>query len=163
MRFIYVILLGLVIFQGMLVITGPFFPSIATSGTDPIDVEDLETEVESGHNVDSAKYSDVGNIGTVILGSFANPVTIAIIGVFVALSGGIGLFLGGAKNIPIAVGIGVIIGLIASLWNSTIGIINPLIASSVYAQGLFTLITVCIGIICVILVGEWLMGQPTGV
>lgn len=154
----------MVIFQGMLVTLSPFFPSTATSSSDfAADINNMTTDPSSGYNITEAKYKDVGNIGTIVLGMFTNPITLAIIAVFTTVSLGVGMFFGGARNIPIAIGIGIFLGIIASLWNNTFTLISSLAKSNIYVNGVFTLITVCIGIIIIFLVSEFFMGQSQGV
>jgi len=164
MRFIYTILLGMVIFQGMLIVLSPVFPTGSTNvGDYAVDPGDIETDPSGDYSYDSTKFKDVSNVGDIILSSFTNWYTLAIIAAFVAASGVTGAFLGGVRNVPMALGVGLFIGVIASIWNSTIGYVTNLTNNNVYISGVFTITTVGIGILIVFLVAEFFMGQTQGV
>lgn len=164
MRFVYMVLLGMVIFQGVLLLISPIFPAGADYGDYAINPADLETaDPATGYNSTAHKYGDVSNIGTLIISMFVSPTTILIISTFFVVGGVIGQIFGGGKNIPIAIGVGIFIGIIASLWNATIGTITLIVSSNIYVLGIFSIITVCIGIMVVFLVSEFFMGQAQGV
>ena len=155
------IVLGLVIFNAWLIILAPIFPSgttgISDSATDP---DDLATNPRSDQDTQSRQFGDINNLGVVIIGMLVSPVSLGIIGLFVALSGGIGHVFGGAKNIPIAIGIGMFLGIITSLWVATSHVISNVDpTNNPYVSGLLTLIPVVIGIIVVYRVSEMFASQ----
>lgn len=149
MRFIYKILLGLVIFNAMLVLLVSLFPTAT-----PVEALDVETDPTiSG-------YENVEDMESLVLGMFANTTTLMIIGAVVAASGVIGFVFGGGKNVPIAIGVGIFIAIISSLWYSTSAVImNIDPTDSPIITGIITIITICIGIILVFTVAEFFAGQ----
>lgn len=164
MRFIYTILLGLVVFQGFMLILAPVFPSGATSPFDPVDPTTLKTNPDENETDEPATgYGEVTKIDKVVIGMLSNPIGLAIIGLFAVVGSGVGVFFGGVKNLPLAIGVGLVVGVFANIWNGTYTLISGLAQSNSYVQGIYSLITVCIGIILVILVGEFFMGQTQGV
>ena len=158
------VVLGMVILQGVMVLIAPIFPA-GTGYSDYVtDPDSLETDnPASGYNATAQKYGDVNNIGSLVISMFVSPTTILIVSTFFVVGGVIGQVFGGGKNIPIAIGIGIFIGIISSLWNATAGTITSILQYNSYVGGIFTIITVCIGIMVIFLVSEFFMGQAQGV
>ena len=166
MRFIYTILLGMVIFQGMLIVLAPIFPGGATGySNQAVNPSTLQTNPSSDESTapDAEYYKETSNIGSIVVGMLFNPTSIVIIGLFAVVGSGAGVVFGGVKNLPIALGIGIIVGVVANIWNGTFTLISTIAQSNWYISGIFSIITVCIGIIVIFLVGEFFLGQSQGV
>ena len=149
MRFIIKVLLGLIIFNAMLIIFGPYFPA-QTTGVN-------ETAVDvSG----TSRYNTLGNLGS--SGTIISMILTGA-GIFGAtvLLGGLTSRLTGIKNFPTGMfmGAGIIISIVASLW---VGLSAPLISitSSYPAIGAFyNVLVVCIGVVAVFSVAEIFTGK----
>lgn len=140
MRFIYLLLLGLVIFQGMLVTLSPFFPGA--------------TEHEYSMDVQS-ELQEYGNLSSSQMFSSMWATALTAGGAIFGVSLLIGVF---SRNLPLFAGIGAFIGLLTGLWVSTASILTP-ITSYPYVSGLFAIITIATGIIATFSVVEMLTGQ----
>ena len=165
MRFMYTILIGMVVFQGMMILVGPIFPSGVADTYNPVDPGSLETDPDMGNysQRENTSFSNVGSLGEIVLGMMVTPAAVAIVGVFAVVGSGLGVVFGGVKNFPLALGVGIIIGLMVNLWNSTYSLIGGIAASNEYILGIYSIITVCIGIIMCIMVAEFFLGQNQGV
>lgn len=152
MKFINKLLLGMVLFNGVLVLTAPYFTLHGeTLAESAMDVTTDET---------TANYGNVGNLGELLLDSFLNITTVAIVGVFVALSGPLSYIKGENKNVPLAIAIGLFVGLIVSLYNATISVFyNITPSNNAFISGLFALLSIGIGLIVVYDIIGMMAGQ----
>jgi len=163
LKFIIKILLGLVLFNAMLIILAPIFPSSATTlGSDAVDPEDI-TSPTGAEGEDTPepgkKYSEISNMGTILKNMFLNSTTVLIIGIIVGASLLTNFLTRGTVNVPLALGIGLFVGIVVSLWinaSSIIYSIDP--TDSPYISGLIAVTTVGIGIILVFMVSDKLSG-----
>jgi hypothetical protein len=163
LKFVVKILLGLVIFNAMLIILGPIFPSSATTlGSDAVDPEDITSPTGAeGDDIPEPgkKYSEISDMGDILKNMFLNPTTVLIIGVIVGASLLTNFLTRGTVNVPLALGIGLFVGIIVSLWINTSNIIyNIDPTDSPYITGLIAVTTVGIGIIIVFMVSDKLSG-----
>jgi hypothetical protein len=162
-------MIGMVIFQGMLIVTGQFFPSsVEEYRTGTIDIDELKTnpdgEYDEQHgNKDGTRFSKTTNMGSIVVEMMFTPISLAIVGVFAGVGSGIGVVFGGVKNLPIALGVGIVTGLFVNIWNGTHPLISNLAANNEIVNMIFGIITVCIGILFVIMIGEFFLGQTIGV
>ena len=143
MRFIYTLLLGLIIFQAMIIIVSPFFPS-TTYESQTANMSELE---EYG-DLSSSKFLEVmfqEGVGQ------AFETAGAVFGI--ALIGGIL-----TRNLPLFLGIGGLVSLLTGLWRLTSSFLFS-ITNYPYVRELFTLITIATGIVLVITIIETLTGQ----
>lgn len=140
MKFIYVLILGLVLFNGFLLAFSSFFPQSAYGPENP-NVANVANETVT------SSYSG----GIVNLGSF---------GVDALLTGGVtmgaiisfallGAIIGRGQNLPLWLGVGVIIGLISSLWLITTKVFTPMFGYPVVRE-IYTVITIVIGILVIL-------------
>lgn len=139
MRFIYVVLLGLIIFNGTLLLFADLFPS-STEEDHAVDVSD-----------ELGSYSDVGEglLENVVGGGLTVSVSIfavsAIIGVI-------------TKQLGLFIGIGAFAAVVGGLWAATSSIIFN-IGDYPIVSGLITLITIAIGVVFVFSVIDLLTAQ----
>jgi len=139
LRFIYILLLGMLIFNGMLIIFSPFFPA--------------ETLVFNPSAVDPG----------VSHGTYANLGNQNLIGDMILTSGGIfaaAMILAVVTQSVIWVGAGSFIAFIAGLW---VGISQPITGIigyfSVAGVSLYSLFMICVGIIVTASVIEMFVQQ----
>lgn len=146
MRFIYIILLGLIIFNGTLILFSPLFPD-AVEDSAAVDV------------FDDDGVGGYGNIGTNLFKSmFSVSNMLVVSGIF-----GIGVLLSlVSRNPTIGVGIGLFAAVIGGLWNATSRVIFGLTDYPI-VSGISTLLTIVIGVILVFTVLEMLTGQGRSV
>lgn len=146
MRFIYKLLIGLLIFNSMLLLFAPFFPAPATTPS--------ESAVNITSDSDFTSYQNIGSanmIGNMILtggGVFAGAIVLGL------LTRQLGLFIGA----------GSFIALISGLWVGASGVIVPILqmANNWIILAMYSLINIIIGIIAVIAVVEMFTGQQGG-
>ena len=146
MRFVYKILIGLLIFNSMLLLFAPFFPVETTTISESATNITSDSEFTSYQNIGSA-----GMIGNMILtggGVFAGAIVLGL------LTQQLGLFIGA----------GSFIALISGLWVGASGVIVPIlqIADNWIVMAMYSLITVIIGIVAVIAVVEMFTAQQGG-
>jgi len=140
MRFIYKMLLGLILFNAMLVIFAYFFPMSPATGHDI-----------SGDTT----YSNYGNIGS---GLFNNMYTNAVATGGIVFGGSIlvGIFTG---SLNLWIGIGAIVSVFVALWNMSWGTIQNLTSSYPVVNDLIVVMSIVIGILAVISIAEVLTAQ----
>lgn len=144
MRFIYTILLGLIIFQAMIIIVSPFFPSTTYESQ----TANITSELEEYGNISSSSFLErmfqkeggqaFGTAGAIFGASL-------VIGIF-------------TRNLPLFLGIGGLVSLLTGLWRLTSSFLFS-ITNYPYVKELFTLITIATGIVLVITIIETLTGQ----
>jgi hypothetical protein len=140
MRFIYVILIGLIVFNGLLIVFTPLFPGNTYSDS-AIDVED---ELSGYEDFSGSLLSTlIGNAWAVGIGIFTFT---TIIG---ALTGHLGLFMG----------VGAFVSVVCGLWYTTMGVIGSITAEYEIVSSIVSIITICIGVIFVFSVVELFTGQ----
>jgi len=150
MRFIYTLLLGLIIFQAMIIIVSPFFPS-TTYESQTTNISELEKygNLSSSEEFleDTFRFSltDPSQSGQ----AFGTAAAIFL----VSLSAGVL-----SRNLPIFLGIGGLVSLLTGLWRLTSSFLFS-ITNYPYVRELFTLITIATGIVLVITIIETLTGQ----
>lgn len=141
MRFIYIILLGMLIFNGMIIIFSPYFPaeSLVSSGaTDP-----------SSSDSPTSQYMNITNKDTIVSiitaggGIFVGAVVLAVV----------------TKNI-VWIGAGAFVAFIVGLWA---GISNPITGILSYFShsgvSLYSLFLICLGIVITASVIEMFVQQ----
>lgn len=146
MRFIYKLLIGLLIFNSMLLLFASFFPVETT------------TLSESATNITSdSEFTSYEQIGSADM-----------IGDMIITSGGVffgALVLGFlTRQLGLFIGAGSFIALISGLWVGVAGVIVPIlqIADNWIILAMYSLITIIIGIVAVISVVEMFTGQQGG-
>jgi len=157
MRFIYMILIGLIVFNASLMLYAGSFDYASTSG--------LENNAVNT-TVKYSRYGDVTNLwDAVILGTDDTPglfniVTITTVLGTMGIGGLIGKFTGGQYSITLVAGVGMFIGIIMSFWNQTFFVISNLTGAYGWLlNGLVTIISMAIGIIIIFNVIELFTGQ----
>lgn len=141
MRFLYKILLGVILFNACLILFAPIFP-LSIEGDKAVDVtEELEGYGEFSNPADLFGIVDIG-AGLTVFG-------VAIIIGYVT------------KNLPMFIGIGAFMSIFTSLW-LVAGDVMVEITRYDYVGELFTIVTLCLGIIAVITMGEILTGGGGG-
>ena len=140
MRFIYLVLLGLIIFNGVIIAFSDFFP-LANQDVHAVNVTD--------------EYGDsYGNLNQGLFGSvWADAISVggAVFGLAILL----GVL---AKQVALFAGIGGFIAVLCGLWSATNGIVTN-ITNYPVVNTLVTIIIIVIGIIAVFSVIEMLNAQ----
>ena len=146
MRFIYKLLIGLLIFNSMLLLFAPFFPVGTTTLSESATNITSDSEFTSYQNIGSANM--IGNMIITGGGVFAGAIVLGL------LTQQLGLFIGA----------GSFIALIAALWRGASGVIVPIlqIANNWIVMAMYSLITIIIGIVAVIAVVEMFTAQQGG-
>lgn len=141
MRFIYKILIGLIIFNGVLIAFSPFFPA----------------STESKHAIDVTGDDDITQYGGLDQGLFGDVwgTALSVGGVVFGASLLLGVL---AKQVALFVGIGAFIAIITGLWSITNGVVVRLVNYPI-VNTLVTLIIIIIGIVGVLSVVEMLNAQ----
>lgn len=143
MRFLYKILIGLIIFNGVLVLFGSEFFPHTTYDEKAVDVVNT-TEVSGFRTLDQYLFEDAW--------STAGTVGLAIFGVSLVIG-----YL--TRNLALFIGIGAFISILCSVWMVTIGTIDEFVGSYPVVKGLILIITIVIGILAVLTVVEILTEQ----
>lgn len=139
MKFIYVVLLGLIIFNGTILLFADFFPD----NTEVDHAVDVETELSEYGNVGEDMLSTfVGNGLTTSLAIFSGAIVVGLL----------------TKQLGLFIGIGAFASVVGGLWASTSSIIFNINDNSI-VSGLITLITIAIGIVFIFSVVDMLTGQ----
>lgn len=143
------IMIGLVIFNAMIYATSGIF-SYSTHS----DATDITEEQGIG------QYGNIDSLGDMLLSQLLNPITLAIIGILITASLGIGFVTGGgAKFVPVAIGIGIFISLIIALWNATSKIIFSITPDSLFVNAILDVSIIIIGIIIIFYMVSFFTGQ----
>jgi len=143
MRFLYKVLIGLIIFNGVLILFSDFFP-YSGEGEQAYDVlKEGEEGFESEYKLDEGLFGGVltdavGVAGTVL----ASAVIIGIL----------------SHQVTLFVGVGAFIAVVSGLWVTTNGVLTKL-ANYPIVNGLVTIITIVIGILAVLTVVEIFTAQ----
>ena len=137
MRFIYKLLLGLILFNAMILIFASYFPSSPYTGknitTDPT-------------------YSSFRNIGST---EMIKDMIITSGGIFAVMIA-IGVL---TQNRVIWVGAGSLVALIAGLWRGMSGTLMPMVSQNSIVNQFYNILIISIGILAVISIIEILTGQ----
>jgi len=143
LRFIIKLTLGLVLFNAFLVLTSGFFPKTATEQNNAIDIT---------MNKDIPHYNDPASA---ISPAITNA--LVIFGIIMAA----GLFTGvlSGRNVPLYLGVSIIISLLASLYFASIQVFTKISFNNIYISGLITITTIMIGILFILGFGEMLTGR----
>lgn len=141
MRFIYKILIGLILFNGILIAFSDFFPE-STESEHAIDVADTES------------ISDYGNLNQGLFGSMWTD-ALAVGGSVFGLAILMGVL---AKQVALFAGIGAFMAVLTGLWSATNGVVTKLVDYPI-VNSVVTLIIIVIGIISVFSVIEMLNAQ----
>lgn len=145
MKFIEQIIIGLVIFNGMLILTSPFFP--ATTTDTPFDAVNVTSESD---------YSRYEGLSLDFWGLLFSTGGLG----FAAFGGAVGigaLFVFFSRDIKV-LGIAAIAGLVTGTFIGTAGILSS-VSTNVYIQGLIALIGIAIGILFAIYLSKMMAGQ----
>ena len=145
-------LLGLIIFNSVLIIFSGYFVYMPTDPSGPYGAIDVSGDP------DIAKYGEVGSIGSFLGALFSSGETLWIIGIIIVGSGFIGYFTGGAKNLPLALGIGLFLSMVVALFNTTKNVFFQIPPAGVVSS-LTAVIFIGIGLLTVWTVGEMLLGS----
>lgn len=144
MRVVYLVLIGLIVFQAMLFFTAPFFK------TPTYGVNVTESEIYEGYNLSAG--SVVWNLlwGENGMGGVA--------GVVIGLIG-IGGFLWSGNTIVL--GIGAFLGIVSTLYINSYYVLSSVVAGfgNWYVQSIIALIGVLIAILAIFIVVETTMQQ----
>lgn len=142
MRFIYKILLGLIIFNSMLVFLAGFF---AINGVNPV-------EENAAYNfTDDPDYQSY-----IITGDIFDVTTLSIFGVSIT----IGLISSALLHSPVPLGACFFSGFIAALYIKSAGVIGNLAPSGNWIiSGIITLVGIAIGLIAAFTIIEFFAGQ----
>jgi len=141
MRFLYKLLLGLIIFNAMLILFSGYFPDSGqeTYATTP---DDGYTGYKSFQNANifSTMWTSGLTTGVAVFGMAL------LFGVL-------------AKQVALFAGIGAFIAVFTGLWAGASGVIFNMTNAYPMVHGLAIIITICIGVIAVFSVVEMLNGQ----
>ena len=141
MRFIYKVLIGLVIFNGMVLALTSFFPYTleAEHATDIVQ----DSNLDGYESLSPAIFSSIwGQAGAVALGIFVGSLAIAII----------------SQQYALFIGIGAFISFITMIWSLTSSIVLKM-GNYPIVNSILTIILICIGIISVLSIVEMLNAQ----
>lgn len=141
MRFIYIFLIGLVVFNGVLIGISGFFPGTTEDekATDVVN-EDLGSDYLS---MDTGLFADIWAQALFVSGSiFLVSTVLAVI----------------SQQYALFMGIGAFIAIISGLWSITSGVILK-ISNSTYVNSLIWIVFLAIGILTVFSVIEMLNAQ----
>jgi len=145
MKFIYTLIIGLVLFNGFLLAFSGFFPqdpAFGSKGKSRGNIANVtENETLSGYGTKG--LIDLEDVGVDLLLAGATTMTLVIVAAIA------GTLLGGGSNFPLWVGIGVVVGIISNLWFITAGVLTPLLNYPVVSE-IYTIITIVIGILVVL-------------
>lgn len=144
MRFIFKILLGLVIFNAMLVFFAPYFPSQTTGAN--------ESAVDIGGTLGGYKQLDQDFLISLFVDS------VFIFGSVLVIGGLASFFV---KNFPtgLFMGAGVIIAIVSSLWKNLTSPMISLAGSYPAVEPLYNLLVICIGVIATFSIAEIFTGK----
>ena len=152
MRFIYMILIGMVVFNGCLMLLADSFNYAADTSLD-----------ENAVNVSElygASYGNPGNLWSGVVNNLFSIEAITALLLIFGTSGIIGKFTGGQYSLTLITGVGLFIGIISALWISTFKTINSIVGGyGSLLNGMVSIITVAIGIIIVFSIIEIFTGQ----
>jgi len=148
MRFIYKIVLGVLLFNAFLIMFAGIFNSPSDYGA--VDVTN-ETSI--------TKYSaESGGFGDFLSSFFLSAETYVIIGIFFGAGAIAKWFAGGQTNTVLLVGIGAFLGIIFALMRSTIQVITNL-TDNFYVNATINLGLIVVGLVILFTVIEMLIGQ----
>jgi len=152
MRFIYFILIGLVVFNASIVLLADTFNYASTTSLDENAVNATDSMI--------ATYGEPGNLWSGILNNlFSLEVIFTLLFIF-GSSNLLGRWTGGQYSTTLIAGIGIFIGVISALWIATFKTINNLVGNyGSLMNGIVTIVTIAIGIIIVFSIVEMLVGQ----
>jgi len=146
MRLIFIILIGLVAFNGSLIIFSEYFPF--PDDTTPLGAKNVTDP--------SAEYAEYKNIDEPL---FADPVTLLVTGggIFAGI-GIVAFFMKGSIPMGQLMGIGLIITIISTLW---VGATTPIVALTKMYGGemIYSLLVIIIGIVTTISLAEIFTGK----
>ena len=149
MRFIYKILIGLLIFNSMLCLLGVFFTvdnQLPSSGVNAKNITGDAT-------ISGESYGDVFNLGNLFSFDKAG-------GILFGLSLSVGVFAAWIIKSPIPIGAGLFSGFILLLYTNTAGVLNTLTPSGNWViTGLITLIGIIIAILAGFTIIDMFSGQ----
>lgn len=144
MKFVIRIMIGMVIFNAVLLLFAGYFPS-STYQDSATDVVSEYSDYDSGVSFDS-----------LVVGIFTNAQSWAVFIVLLAV-GGLGGVLTG-RNMPLYLGIAVVIGLCSMLYLGTIQIFVAVTRFPI-VSGIFSLFTLVLGILILFSVVSMLTGR----
>jgi hypothetical protein len=148
MRFIYVVLIGLVVFNAMLMLFASSFNQ--RSGLDDVGVDTASTLDD---------YGDIANAMSFIGGLINWPLFIGMFTGFLA-AGFLNRFAGGTYSTTLILGVGLFASIISSLWFKTFETINQITGQyGDMLNGIVAIITIAIGLLVVFTVTEFFTGQ----
>jgi len=143
MKFLYKVILGLLLFNSILLLFSGFFPT-DTSQYNAINITEDADYNEYKITGDIFKLDSYGiylGVGSVI--------SFTLIGVIAAY----------AFRSPVPVGAGLFSSLVSSLWISTSSVLSSLnLTSNPIISGMISLIGICIGVLCFIAIIEMFSG-----
>lgn len=146
MRFVVRILLGLIVFNAILIMTTPFFP-IAYEGETPYEAVNVTSDEE---------YSQYGDFNIDFWGILFGGGGLGFAAMGVSLIGGTAWTLYSKDLKPL--GIATFAGLITTLFITASSVLYNL-SQNVYVLGLISLIGIIIGILIAFTMAESMMGQ----
>ncbi|RLG44515.1 MAG: hypothetical protein DRN81_04400 [Thermoproteota archaeon] len=142
MRFIYVVLLGLIIFNGVIIAMSPFFPASLDTDEHAVDIRGNET-IGAYNTLSPSLFSNIWLQALSVAGAvFIGAIVIAVL----------------SQQYALFIGIGGFIAIVSGLWSVTNGIILKM-SNSIYVNTLLQIIIICIGIIAVFSMVEMLNSQ----
>ena len=142
----------MVIFNASLIIFSGYFVHSPTDPSSPYGATDIISDE------DISGYQEVGRITSFLSALFGSAATLFIIGTMIVGSAVIGWFTGGAKNLPLALGIGIFLGMVIALFNATSKVFMHITENSIVGY-LITLIFIIIGLVTIWTVAEMFMGS----
>ena len=142
MRFVYKILIGLILFNGMLMIFSSYFPA-STATTEYGNVADVTGEETF------TQYRGFTGYG-VLMDALATGAAVFTLTIVLGLA---------SRNLPLFIGVGAFMAILSGLWVATTSIFTKMFESTPTVGSLYILITIVIGVVATFSVIEIFTGQ----
>lgn len=144
MRFIFQLLIGMILFNAMLIVFAPYFPTQASGSTyNPVDVD-------SSSNFDLYRNLNITSLLTTFFTAFVGTFFISIL---------VGFVSGGTLPLAQLLGASLVISIFVGLWS---GLSSPLVGiASEYPSiaPFYTIFTIVLGVVVMISVVEIFTGK----
>jgi len=149
MRFFIKLVLAMVLFNAFIFLLTPFFPNQEMISGNAVNVT---SEYGSSYNA---------NIGldSIILNIFTDPSVLIVFSAIFSIGLVVSLALSGSHNVPLSIGISIIIALIASLYMGTMRIFNSLCDDYSLVYALLSIMTLIIGIYFIFSISDMFAGR----
>lgn len=148
MRWLMKIVIGMILFNAFLLLFSPYF--VQSGGT----VHDAASDVADEHE---EQYGTGRGIEDMLKHWIINARTLGLFLVLLGV-GALGGVLTG-RNVPLCLGIALVVATISTLYLATIDVFVSLVSQDPMASGFFTIMTFIIGVLVIFSLGDWLSGR----